>query len=158
MHAKVSPVDQCRCFSSTSVFFRTVVPSGNSDELPEGLTAVSTELVTVKARAEAQAGVQLEQGERLKRAEAELAQARAATAAAREEAAQLRGQAEACRCSMPSSCASSRIESLSGRRRRAGRNNSGGRPREVRSRLVGLPGRPLLLMCCLRIIISPGIT
>ncbi len=61
----------------------------------EGLAAVSTELVTVKARAQAQGEVQLEQAERLKRVEAELTQARAATAAAREEAAQLRGQAEA---------------------------------------------------------------
>jgi uncharacterized coiled-coil DUF342 family protein len=39
--------------------------------------------------------VQLEQAERLKRVEAELTQARAATAAAREEAAKLAGQAEA---------------------------------------------------------------
>ncbi len=61
----------------------------------EGLAAVSTELVTVKARAQAQGEVQLEQVERLKRVEAELTQARAATAAAREEAAQLRGQADA---------------------------------------------------------------
>ena len=56
---------------------------------------MSTELVTVKARGEAQAGVQADQAERLKRAEAELTQARAATAAAREEAAKLAGQAEA---------------------------------------------------------------
>jgi chromosome segregation ATPase len=61
----------------------------------DGLAATSTELVTVKARAEAQAGVQVEQADRLKRAEAELTQARGAAAAAREEAAQLRGQAEA---------------------------------------------------------------
>jgi colicin import membrane protein len=61
----------------------------------EHVTAVTTELVTVKARAEAQAGVQLEQAERLKRMEAELAAARGAAATAREEAAQLRGQAEA---------------------------------------------------------------
>jgi colicin import membrane protein len=61
----------------------------------EGLTAASTELVTVKARAEAQAGVQLEQVERLKRMEAELGTARGAAAAAREEAAKLAGQAEA---------------------------------------------------------------
>jgi colicin import membrane protein len=61
----------------------------------EGLAAVSTELVTVKARAEAQAGVQADQAERLKRVEAELTQARAATGAAREEAAKLQGQAEA---------------------------------------------------------------
>jgi DNA repair exonuclease SbcCD ATPase subunit len=60
----------------------------------EKLAAVSTELVTVKARAEAQAGVQLEQAERLKRVEAELTQARAAAATAREEAAKLAGQAE----------------------------------------------------------------
>jgi chromosome segregation ATPase len=61
----------------------------------ERLAAVSTEVVTVKARAEAQGQVQLEQAERLKRVEAELTQARAATAAAREEAAKLAGQAEA---------------------------------------------------------------
>jgi colicin import membrane protein len=57
--------------------------------------AVSTELMTVKARAEAQAGVQLEQVERLKRVEEDLTAARGAVATAREEAAQLRGQAEA---------------------------------------------------------------
>ena len=61
----------------------------------DGLNTVSTELVTVKARADAQAGVQVEQADRLKRVEAELTQARSAAAAAREEAAQLRGQAEA---------------------------------------------------------------
>jgi colicin import membrane protein len=61
----------------------------------DGFAAASTELVTVKARAEAQAGVQVEQAERLKRVEAELTQARGAAAAAREEAAQLRGQSEA---------------------------------------------------------------
>jgi colicin import membrane protein len=61
----------------------------------EQSNAVSTELMTVKARAEAQAGVQLEQVERLKRVEADLAAARGAAATAREEAAQLRGQAEA---------------------------------------------------------------
>jgi chromosome segregation ATPase len=61
----------------------------------EKVAALSTEVVTVKARAEAQGEVQIEQAERLKRVEAELTQARAATAAAREEAAQLRGQAEA---------------------------------------------------------------
>jgi hypothetical protein len=61
----------------------------------DSLTALTTELVTVKARAQAQGEVQLEQGERLKRAEGELTQARAAAAAAREEAAKLRGQAEA---------------------------------------------------------------
>lgn len=49
-----------------------------------GLGAASTELVTVKARAEAKAGVQGEQVERLKRVEAELTQARGAAAAARE--------------------------------------------------------------------------
>ena len=48
----------------------------------EHVTAVTTELVTVKARAEAQAGVQLEQGERLKRVEADLAAARSTAAAA----------------------------------------------------------------------------
>jgi colicin import membrane protein len=61
----------------------------------DGLAAASTELVTVKARAEAQAGVQVEQAERLKRVETELTQARSAASSAREEAAQLRGQAEA---------------------------------------------------------------
>jgi chromosome segregation ATPase len=61
----------------------------------EAASAASAELVKVKARAEAQAGVQAEQAERLKRAEAELAQVRAAAAAAREEAAKLAGQAEA---------------------------------------------------------------
>jgi colicin import membrane protein len=61
----------------------------------DGLNTVSTELVTVKARAEAQAGVQVEQADRLKRAETELTQARGAAAAAREEAAKLKGQAEA---------------------------------------------------------------
>jgi colicin import membrane protein len=61
----------------------------------EQVNSVTTELVTVKARAEAQAGVQLEQAERLKRVEADLAAARGAAATAREEAAQLRGQAEA---------------------------------------------------------------
>jgi colicin import membrane protein len=59
------------------------------------LDTSSTELVTVKARAEAQAGVQVEQADRLKRLEADLNQARAAAAAAREEAAKLAGQAEA---------------------------------------------------------------
>jgi chromosome segregation ATPase len=57
--------------------------------------SLTTELVTVKARAEAQAGVQAEQLERLKRLEGELTQARAAAAAAREEAAKLAGQTEA---------------------------------------------------------------
>ncbi len=61
----------------------------------QSFTAVSTDLATVKARAEARAGVQETQAERLKRAEAELSEARGAAAAAREEAAQLRGQAEA---------------------------------------------------------------
>src|ERR1700677_835744 len=61
----------------------------------EQSNAVSTELMTVKAQAEAQAGVQLEQVERSKRVEADLAAARGAAATAREEAAQLRGQAEA---------------------------------------------------------------
>jgi colicin import membrane protein len=61
----------------------------------EQSNAVSAELMTVKARAEAQAAVQLEQVERLKRVEADLAAARGAAAMAREEAAQLRGQAEA---------------------------------------------------------------
>jgi colicin import membrane protein len=57
--------------------------------------ALTTELVTVKARAEAQASVQIDQADRLKRVEADLTQARAAAATAREEAAQLRGRAEA---------------------------------------------------------------
>jgi chromosome segregation ATPase len=61
----------------------------------EALTAVSTELVTVKARFEAQAGVTDGQALRLQRAETELTQARESAAAAREEAAQWRGQAEA---------------------------------------------------------------
>src|ERR1019366_5590993 len=59
------------------------------------LETLSTELVTVKARAEAQAGVQVDQAERLKRMEADLSTARGAAAAAREEAAKLTGQAEA---------------------------------------------------------------
>ena len=63
----------------------------------EGLAAITTELVTVKARAEAQAGVQEGQAQRLRSVEAELAQARSAAAAAREEAAHLRGQTEALR-------------------------------------------------------------
>ena len=57
--------------------------------------ALTTELVTVKARAEAQGQVQVDQAERLKRLEAELTAARGAAAAAREEAAKLTGQAEA---------------------------------------------------------------
>jgi chromosome segregation ATPase len=57
--------------------------------------SLNTELVTVKARAEAQAGVQADQAERLKRLEAELTVSRAAASAAREEAAKLAGQAEA---------------------------------------------------------------
>jgi chromosome segregation ATPase len=68
---------------------------GQHGRTRESLTAVSTELVTVKARAEAQAGVQADQLERLKRVEAELAQARELAAAAREEAAKLAGQAAA---------------------------------------------------------------
>jgi chromosome segregation ATPase len=63
----------------------------------EGLAGLSTELVTVKARAEAQAGVQEGQAVRFRNVEAELAQARTAAAAAREEAAHLRGQTEALR-------------------------------------------------------------
>jgi chromosome segregation ATPase len=59
--------------------------------------SLNTELVTVKARAEAQAGVQADQAERLKRLEAELTAARSAASAAREEAAKLAGQAEALR-------------------------------------------------------------
>jgi hypothetical protein len=51
--------------------------------------------MTLKARAEAQAVMQVEQAERLKRVEGELTQARAAAAAAREEAAKLAGQAAA---------------------------------------------------------------
>jgi chromosome segregation ATPase len=68
---------------------------GQHGKTRESLTAVSTELVTVKARAEAQAGVQEGQAERLKRVETELAQARESAAAAREEAAKLAGQAAA---------------------------------------------------------------
>jgi chromosome segregation ATPase len=68
---------------------------GRHGKTRESLTAVSTELVTVKARAEAQAGVQEGQAERLKRVETELAQARESAAAAREEAAKLAGQAAA---------------------------------------------------------------
>jgi len=56
--------------------------------------ALAAELATVKARAEATAGVQLEQTDRLKRLETELTQARGAIATAREDAAQLRGQAD----------------------------------------------------------------
>ena len=61
----------------------------------ESLTALTTELVTVKARFEAQAGVADGQALRLTRVETELTQARESAAAAREEAAKLRGQAEA---------------------------------------------------------------
>jgi chromosome segregation ATPase len=61
----------------------------------DALSTLTTELVTVKARLEAQAGVHADQAERLKRVEAELAQVRNSAAAAREEAAQLKGQAEA---------------------------------------------------------------
>jgi chromosome segregation ATPase len=68
---------------------------GQHGRTRESLTAVSTELVTVKARAEAQAGVQADQVERLKRVEAELTQARESAAAAREEAAKLAGQTAA---------------------------------------------------------------
>jgi chromosome segregation ATPase len=70
---------------------------GQHGRTRESLTAVSTELVTVKARAEAQAGVQADQAERLKRLEGELAAERSAAAAAREEAAKLTGQAETLR-------------------------------------------------------------
>jgi hypothetical protein len=63
----------------------------------EQSNAVSTELMTVKARAEALAGVELEQVERLKRVGADLAAARGAAATAREEAARLGGQAEGSR-------------------------------------------------------------
>jgi chromosome segregation ATPase len=61
----------------------------------ETVNALHTDLVTVKAKAEAQAGVQADQLERLQRLEAELVQARSAAGAAREEAAKLKGQAEA---------------------------------------------------------------
>jgi chromosome segregation ATPase len=61
----------------------------------DSVTALTTELVTVKARFEAQAGVTDGQALRLARVETELTQAREAAAAAREEAAKLRGQAEA---------------------------------------------------------------
>jgi colicin import membrane protein len=63
--------------------------------LRETLNALHLESATVKARAEAQAGVQADQAERLKRLEAELAAERGAAAAAREEAAKLTGQAQA---------------------------------------------------------------
>ena len=59
------------------------------------IEALNTELATVKARAEAQASLQVDQAERLKRLEADLSAARGAAAAAREEAAKLTGQAEA---------------------------------------------------------------
>ena len=61
----------------------------------ESVTALTTELVTVNARFEAQAGVTDGQALRLQRVETELTQARESAAAAREEAAKLRGQAEA---------------------------------------------------------------
>jgi colicin import membrane protein len=61
----------------------------------ESSTALTTELVTVKARFEAQAGVTDGQALRLTRVETELTQARESAAVAREEAAKLRGQAEA---------------------------------------------------------------
>jgi chromosome segregation ATPase len=61
----------------------------------DSVTALTTELVTVKARFEAQAGVADGQAQRLTRVETELTQARESAAAAREEAAKLRGQAEA---------------------------------------------------------------
>jgi colicin import membrane protein len=61
----------------------------------DSVTALTTELVTVKARFEAQAGVTDGQAVRLARVETELTQARETAAAAREEAAKLKGQAEA---------------------------------------------------------------
>jgi outer membrane murein-binding lipoprotein Lpp len=61
----------------------------------ETVNALHTELVTVKARYDAVAAVQVGLTARLERLETELTQARAAAAGAREEAAQLRGQAEA---------------------------------------------------------------
>jgi colicin import membrane protein len=61
----------------------------------DSVTALTTELVTVKARFEAQAGVTDGQALRLARVETELTQARETAAAAREDAAKLRGQAEA---------------------------------------------------------------
>jgi hypothetical protein len=48
----------------------------------------------VKTRAEAQANAQVDQAKRLDRLETDLTQARGAAAAAREDAAKLRGQAE----------------------------------------------------------------
>jgi colicin import membrane protein len=57
--------------------------------------SLGLEIATVKARAEAQGQLQSENAERLKRVEAELAQARAGEGNAREEAAKLKGQAEA---------------------------------------------------------------
>jgi len=65
--------------------------------LRETLNALHLESATVKARLEAQASVQADQTERLKRLEGELAAERSAAAAAREEAAKLTGQAEALR-------------------------------------------------------------
>jgi colicin import membrane protein len=64
------------------------------DTLRVRAEALAAELATVKARAEAHAGVQLEQVERLKRLEVELAQARNAAATAREDAPRLRGQTD----------------------------------------------------------------
>jgi colicin import membrane protein len=61
----------------------------------DSVTALTTELVTIKARFEAQAGVTDGQAVRLARVETELTQARETAAAAREEAAKLKGQAEA---------------------------------------------------------------
>ena len=60
----------------------------------ERVAAVSVDLAAVQARAEAALSVLSDQAARLKHQETELAQARAAAATAREETAQLRGQAE----------------------------------------------------------------
>jgi chromosome segregation ATPase len=65
--------------------------------LRETLNALHLESATVKARLEAQASVQADQTERLKRLEGALVAERSTAAAAREEAAKLTGQAEALR-------------------------------------------------------------
>jgi chromosome segregation ATPase len=86
----------------------------------EGMAALNTELATVKARTQAQASVQADQAERLKRTEAEIAEARAATAGAREEAAQLRGQAEAMKAQQAELLAV--LKDREGERPRGGKN------------------------------------
>ncbi len=56
------------------------------------LDALTPELATLKARADAQGAAQVDLTERLKHAESQLTEARAAAAAAREDAAHLRGE------------------------------------------------------------------